>query len=189
MFAGHFGLAAAVKAKSPEVPLWALMISTQLLDVVFVPLFVTGIETMEAVNGEGYGQSVIHADYSHSLTGALILAVLAGLLSRRLWGKRGGIFIAFMVFSHWLLDLLVHHPDLPILPGNFGNLPLIGLGLWAAPTASIAVEAILICIGIMMYVRSLIKAGGSVHKGWGLASAGTIFLLLILSLITDVHPF
>ncbi len=35
MFAGHFGLAAVVKAKSPKLPLWALMVSTQLLDVIF----------------------------------------------------------------------------------------------------------------------------------------------------------
>lgn len=39
MFAGHFGLAAAVKAKAPEVPLWVLMLSTQLPDIVFVPLY------------------------------------------------------------------------------------------------------------------------------------------------------
>ena len=47
MIAGHFGLAAAVKAKEPQIPLWSLMLSTQWLDVVFVPLFVTGIESME----------------------------------------------------------------------------------------------------------------------------------------------
>ena len=36
MLAGHFGFAAAVKSREPQVPLWALMLSTQLLDVFFV---------------------------------------------------------------------------------------------------------------------------------------------------------
>lgn len=38
MIAGHFGFAAAVKAREPEAPLWALMLATQWLHVVFVPL-------------------------------------------------------------------------------------------------------------------------------------------------------
>lgn len=77
MFAGHFGLAAAVKAKQPEIPLWALMLGTQLLDVIFVPLYVSGIETMESV-GEGYGGMLIHAEYSHSLLSVLVLVFTAG---------------------------------------------------------------------------------------------------------------
>jgi hypothetical protein len=57
MFAGHFGLAAAVKAKAPEVPLWALMVGTQLLDLAFMPLLLSGIETMDQTShGSGYGQ-------------------------------------------------------------------------------------------------------------------------------------
>ena len=39
MFAGHFGLAAVVKAKSPKLPLWALMVSSQLLDIIFAAVY------------------------------------------------------------------------------------------------------------------------------------------------------
>lgn len=38
LIAGHFGFAAAVKAREPEAPLRALMLATQWLDVAFVPL-------------------------------------------------------------------------------------------------------------------------------------------------------
>jgi hypothetical protein len=63
MFAGHFALAAAVKGKEPELPLWSLMLATQAMDVVFVPLFLAGIETIEPVAGaQAYGGVVIHAD-------------------------------------------------------------------------------------------------------------------------------
>ena len=44
MIAGHFGLAAAAKAGEPRMPLWAAMLATVWLDVVFVPLYLGGIE-------------------------------------------------------------------------------------------------------------------------------------------------
>jgi membrane-bound metal-dependent hydrolase YbcI (DUF457 family) len=113
MFAGHFGLAAAAKAKTAEVPLWALMLGTQLLDVMFVPLYLANVETIVPV-GQGYGESLIHADYTHSLVGALVIAMLAGLVAARFWGRRGGFMLAAVVFSHWVLDLLVHRADLPV---------------------------------------------------------------------------
>lgn len=185
MFAGHFGLAAAVKAKSPEVPLWAVMLGTQLLDVVFVPLFVTGVETMVPVDSGGYGGSIIHADYSHSLLGALFIAWLAGLVAWRFWGKRGGLVLGSVVFSHWLLDVLVHRADLPILPGNVGDFPLLGFSLWQYPVVSIMVESLLIVAGIVLYSRSLGSAATEKRRlAW---TAGVVMgVLLVLSLVTDV---
>jgi|HubBroStandDraft_4_1064222.scaffolds.fasta_scaffold596675_3 hypothetical protein len=76
MIAGHFGFAALIKAREREVPLWALMLATVWLDVVFVPLYIAGIESIETVPGTqgGYGTGVINADYTHSPLGALLLA-------------------------------------------------------------------------------------------------------------------
>ena len=64
MIAGHFGFAAAVKSRERQVPLWALMLATQWLDVVFVPLLLLGVETLTPVPGTrgGYGEVIIHAD-------------------------------------------------------------------------------------------------------------------------------
>jgi hypothetical protein len=50
--------------------------------------------------------------------GMVALAALFGLVATRPWGRRAGIVLAAVVFSHWLLDLIVHRGDLPILPGN-----------------------------------------------------------------------
>src|SRR5689334_6791662 len=145
MFAGHFGLAAAVKSQQPRVPLWALMLSTQLLDVLFAPLYLFNIETLERAPGAkgGYGGAITHADYSHSLVGAVLIALCAGLLAWRLWGKSAGLIISSVVVSHWLLDLLVHRADLAILPGNLGHLPRLGFGLWVYPALSAALELVL----------------------------------------------
>ncbi|RUS47843.1 permease [Cohnella sp. AR92] len=157
MFAGHFALAAAVKSGTRQTPLWALMLSTQLLDVAFVPLLLSGHETIETVEGtHGYGSSLIHAAYTHSLVGALLLALLAGCLAGWRWGLKSGTIIAGVTMSHWVLDLVVHREDLPLLPGNAGDLPLLGLGLWTRREASIALELVLVVIGTVMYARSLL---------------------------------
>ncbi len=192
MFAGHFGLAAAVKSREVQIPLWALMLSTQLLDVLFVPLYLMHIETIDPIGNGGYGLGVIHANYTHSLIGALVIAVCAGLLAWRPWGRRGMLVIAAVVFSHWLLDLLVHRADLPILPGNLGNLPLLGFGLWAFPVVSIVLEGALIAVGAVLYITSAWSRSGassprqrSNHTSAIIAGV-VISLLLVLSLVTDV---
>src|SRR5258708_31050875 len=143
MVPGHFGFAAGVKSQVPSAPLWALLLGTQWLDVFFVPLFLLGIETITPVNpanAGAYGGSVIHAVYTHSLVGALALSALAGGLAWIRWGQRVGVTIGLVAFSHWILDLIVHYPDLPILPGNAGGLPLLGFGLWGGPTVAAFVE-------------------------------------------------
>jgi hypothetical protein len=183
MFAGHFGIAAAVKAKSQEVPLWALMVSTQLLDIIFVPLFLAGVETTE---GEGYGGLLIHADYTHSLVGALLIAFIVGLVAVQLWGKMGGRVVGAVVFSHWLLDLLVHRADLPIMPGNYGDLPLLGFGIWESSPISIVLESILIVGGFTRYLESVLRAGKGKKFGLAITAAAFMGISLILSLVTDV---
>ncbi|MCJ8014525.1 permease [Paenibacillus sp. KQZ6P-2] len=195
MFAGHFGLAAAVKSRQSETPLWALMLGTQLLDVIFVPLLLNGVETIVPVGEGGYGGSVIHADYTHSLVGALLIAILAGIASWKLWGKRSAAVMSAVVFSHWLLDLLVHRSDLPILPGNLGHLPLLGFGLWRWPLISMLLEILLIAAGAIMYYQSLRsrvkKAPGSKAGGISLESRALwsgVFMagMLVLSLVSDI---
>ena len=154
MITGHFGFAAGSKAVEPRAPLWALMIATMWLDIIFVPLVVLGVETIETPAGGGYGSSVIHANYTHSLVGALALAAaLAGLASLR-WGRRVALLLGAVAFSHWILDLVVHRPDLPLLPGNAGHLPLLGFGLWKVPVLSVLVEAALLLGGTYAYWRT-----------------------------------
>jgi hypothetical protein len=164
MLAGHFGLAALVKAQEPQLPLWSLMLSTQLLDVLFVPALLLGYESLENVPGTngGYGQFIIHADYTHSLVGALVISLVAMLVAMVPWGRRNGLIIGAVVFSHWILDLLVHRPDMPLLPGNAGNLPLLGLGLWQIPLLTALIELALVLVGAFLYyhaaMRSAIRA-------------------------------
>jgi hypothetical protein len=153
MIAGHFGFAAAVKSRERQVPLWSLMLATVWLDIVFTPLFLTHIETITVAPGTsgGYGSAVIHADYTHALLGTTMLAVVFGLVAGWRWGRRTGIVLALVVFSHWVLDLIVHRPDLPLLPGDAGNLPRLGFGLWRYPVAAMLVELAIVLAGSALY--------------------------------------
>jgi hypothetical protein len=156
VIAGHFGFAAGVKGREPSAPLWALMLATVWLDIVFAPLYAMGVERIDMVpgSGGGYGNGIIHADYTHSLVGAALLAFLYGLVASRPWGRRVGTILGVVVFSHWVLDLVVHRADMPLLPGNAGGLPLLGFGLWRVPAASAAVELALVVAGSLLYWRA-----------------------------------
>jgi hypothetical protein len=158
MVAGHFGLAAGIKAREPAVPLWALMLATQWLDVVFVPLFASKVETIEVIGGgkPGYGNGIIHADYTHSLVGALVLALVFALPAGLRWGRRAAVVLGAVVFSHWVIDLFVHHHDMPLLPGAPAGTPLFGFGLWRWPWITAAAELALVLWGGLTYLRAAV---------------------------------
>ncbi|MDB6008451.1 MAG: hypothetical protein JWL65_701 [Gammaproteobacteria bacterium] len=128
-------------------------------------MYIAGIESIETVPGTrgGYGAGIIHADYTHSVLGALLLAGVYGAVAGIPWGRRCGAVLGAVVFSHWLLDLIVHRNDMPILPGNLGNLPKLGFGLWRFPTAAITVELVLVVAGAFFYwraARTAVQAAG-----------------------------
>ncbi|RPI90988.1 MAG: permease [Chloroflexi bacterium] len=189
MIAGHFGLAAGIKKIAPRLPLWSLLLATFFLDVVFIFFAVSGLEKINPVdpaNPNAYGGSLIQAYYTHSLVGSLLISAIAGLFAGWRWGKRSGYVIAGVVFSHWILDLIVHRPDLPILPGNLGNLPLLGFGLWQYPTVSAIMELALVIGGTWFYYRSARQAAEAStnqkeqHRRALTSTAGVAVLLLLL---------
>jgi hypothetical protein len=152
MIAGHFGFAALVKGREQSTPLWVLMLASVWLDIEFVPLFLAGIKTIQPVGGhQGYGSSMIYADYTHSFAGMLVLSAILALLSRPFWGTRSAMVIGLVAASHWVLDLVVHRADMPILPGNRAHLPRVGFGLWRFPWVSAAIEAVLVLLGAGVY--------------------------------------
>ncbi|WP_027088286.1 metal-dependent hydrolase [Cohnella panacarvi] len=187
MFAGHFGLAAGVKAKAPELPLWVLMVSAQLLDVAFIPMVVAGKESMDFTqHGEGYGKAIIHADYTHSLLGALLIAIIAGVICEKIWGARAGWVAGGVAFSHWVLDLIVHRADMPLLPGNWGDFPLLGFGAWRSEMLSAGMELLLLSTGFVMYVRYAFRKAGSEKRKTALLTSVILGIVLAGLLATDV---
>jgi hypothetical protein len=193
MVAGHFGLAAGIKKIAPRLPLWSLLLASFFLDVVFIFFAAAGLEIIIPIdpqNPNAYGGSLIQAYYTHSLVGALLISAVAGLFAGWRWEKKGGYVIASVVFSHWILDLLVHRPDLPILPGNLGNLPLLGFGLWQYPSISAILELALVMSGIWFYYRAAIHAAeasaNEEQRRRAMTSTVGVAVLLILLLASNV---
>lgn len=188
MIAGHFGFAAGVKSCERAVPLWALMLATVWLDIVFVPLFILKIETVVPVQGahQSYGGAFIYAAYTHSVVGAAALSLIAYAAGAFAWGRRAGVVLGLVAFSHWVLDLVVHRPDLAILPGNAGNLPLLGFGLWNWPIPSALVELALVAAGGALYWRAAVSVARASGRALLLANVSgalvLVFGLLILGL-------
>jgi hypothetical protein len=184
MIAGHFGFAAAVKSRETATPLWTLMFACVWLDIVFVPLFLAGIETVQKAGDAhgGYGALIIHADYTHSFVGMAVLSGVLGTLAGLIWGRRSGIVIALVAASHWLLDLFVHRPDLPVLPGNIGNFPTFGFGVWRYPSISAAIELALVLGGAWLYWRSANCVVAAVGRG-GRAAATSAALIAIFGVL------
>ena len=193
MVAGHFGLAAGVKKIAPRLPLWSLLLATFFLDVVFIFFAAGGLEKIVPVDSAHpnmYGGSLIQAYYTHSLVGALIISAITGFLAGWRWERRSGWVIGSVVFSHWILDLIVHRPDLPILPGNIGNLPLLGFGIWQYPAISALLELALVVGGTWFYYRAAMQAADvsatQEQRRRALTSTIGVAVLLLLLLASNV---
>src|SRR2546427_4251853 len=65
-------------------------------------------------------------------------------------GPSAALVVAGAVFSHWVLDFVVHRPDLPL----YDNAAKVGLGLWNLPALAFALEAALLFGGMWLYFRT-----------------------------------
>ena len=152
MFVGHYGPALAGKAVKKPVPLWVLFLAVQLLDVFWSIFVLLGIEKVRIVPGITFVNplDLYYMPYTHSLEGAILWSVGAGLVYRSVRkgdGWPGAGVVGGAVFSHWLLDLLVHRPDLALYDDTFK----VGLGLWNYPVVASALEIASLFGGIYVY--------------------------------------
>ncbi len=157
MLLGHYGVALALKRSEPKLSLGTLFVAVQLADLLWGVFLLLGWEHARIVPEYTPVTPFEFLDYpiSHSLVGLIIWGVVAACLyyswptrdTTRHWQAAAVVGVA--VFSHYLLDVLVHVPDLP-LAGN--DSPKLGLGLWNYPLASTIAELLFLGIGIGIYV-------------------------------------
>ncbi len=176
MFLGHFALGFAAKAAAPRTSLGTLFAATQFADLLWPTFLLAGWERVRIDLGATVVTPLdfISYPYSHSLAAAVLWALVFGgvyYAIRRY--RRGALVVAAGVASHWLLDAIVHRPDLPLYPGSATR---IGFGLWNSLAATLAVEGVLfaLCVYVYLAVTRARDRTGSLAL-WGLIA----FLLLI----------
>lgn len=187
MFIGHFGVAFGAKRAAPPVSLGTLFLAAQFIDLLWPTLLLAGAETVRIAPGI---TTVTPLDFeyypiSHSLVAVLGWAILVGgvhfLLRRE---ARAALVIAALVVSHWLLDLLVHRPDLPLAPGSS---TLLGLGAWSSLPLTLLLEVPLFVVGVWLYLRSTVATDR--QGSWALwALVGLLLVIYAANIFGSAPP-
>ncbi len=155
MFVGHYAASLILKRVEKKASLGLLFLAVQLVDVVFFPLVLLGIERLNIV--ENFTQSthfeLEYMPYTHSLLASFLWAGFIYGVYRIIppRNKSVALVIGIAVLSHWILDLVVHTPDLPLWSDASTKL---GFGLWNNAIATYALEAALLTVGLWIYLRS-----------------------------------
>ena len=81
MFVGHYGVSFAAKRADRTIPLWTLFLAVQLLDVIWAPLILLGVEKVRIVPGFTATNplDLYYMPYTHSLVAALVWSVVGAI--------------------------------------------------------------------------------------------------------------
>lgn len=158
MFIGHTAVALAAKKAAPQVRFGTMLLAAFFADLVFPILILLGIEHVMPSPGITAFTPYDFYDYpiSHSLATNIAFAyIFAGFffLKYREWS--GALILSLAALSHWLLDVLSHRPDMPLIPGLH---TAVGLGLWNSVAWTLIVETCLLAVGVYFYLRTTTPA-------------------------------
>ncbi|MCR8656630.1 hypothetical protein [Paenibacillus endoradicis] len=188
MFIGHYSVSFISKKYEPQIPLWVLFLAVQFVDIIWSLFIFTGIEKA-TISHEASGSplNLIYMPYTHSLLGAIFWSGIAFLiikyipiLKNRSFKK--AIIVSLAVFSHWLLDVIVHSADLPLWLNNYK----IGLGLYDHAFISFSLEVILLLIGFLFYVA--VTSGKKKVGVYGLYIFMIVIILFGINSVWGIKP-
>ncbi len=189
MFVGHYAASLALKSVEKSASLGVLFLAVQFVDILFFPLVLLGIERMNII--ENYTASthfeLVFMPFTHSLVASFlwagaVYAIVMLMPSKQLVKKRSVAFvISAGVLSHWFFDLVVHTPDLPLASDHTLKL---GFGLWNNAVATYTLEAILLIMGLWLYLKS--TKGHNVIGRYGMI--GFVIFLLLINVLNIFGP-
>lgn len=152
MFIGHYAVGLASKRFAPRSSLGALIAAPILLDLIWPVFLLRGWEQVAIVpNGNPFLRLQFYFyPISHGLVAVIGWATLYAAIYFGMTRYVEGTVVIWMgVVSHWLLDYVVHTPDLPLAAGS----RLLGLGLWNHRWITIAIEVTLFAVAVWIYQR------------------------------------
>jgi hypothetical protein len=187
MFIAHFGVGFGAKSIAPKISLGTLFLAAQFIDLLWPTLLLLGLEQVRIAPGATVVTPLVFESYpiSHSLLAVIGWAVLTGGIYY--WLKRerkGALILSALVVSHWLLDLVVHQPDLPLFPGST---TLAGLNAWSSLPLTLLLEGSLFAAGVWLYAR--VTAAVDAAGRWGFYGlVGFLLLVYIGNLFGEPPP-
>ena len=153
MFLGHFAAGFVAKRSAPYTSLGTLFAAAQFPDLLWPVLVAAGIEQVRIAPGATAFTPLdfVRYPWSHSL---LLVAAWALLFGGVYWfltrNGRAAVVLGVLVVSHWVLDFVVHRPDLPLVPHGAP----VGLGLWNSVVGTLVVEGAMFAVGVRMYAHN-----------------------------------
>ena len=185
MFAGHIGAGLAIARAERRANVGIFVAAASVLDLALWLFVLLGWESVSIpANYTATHQPAFVFPYSHGVAASLAWSAMAGVAGflwySHLQGARWRVaaLIAAAVFSHWLLDALVHLPELPLTGAAS---PKIGLGLWQSMPMALAVEAAVVVAGLLLFIPG---SRLSRRKSLGLAALGLITLMFTVAGMT-----
>jgi len=177
MFAiNHAATALIIKKEFVNVPIVWLLISVQLMEILWVILNFLGVERTTTEKEVRYVGDV-HLSYmpfSHSIVTKVGVALLSWLIiSKGLSQPDIGIAVGIGVISHLILDLITHSNDIAIAPFIKG--PKFGLGLYA----KYPIVAFILEIGYGIVCWWIYKGG------WALLATIVVFNVANISMFSS----
>lgn len=156
MLAGHLGAGLAIGRAERGLNVGVFVAAALLLDLALWILILVGLESVSIPpDFETTRQAAYVFPYSHGLVASLAWAVLAGGVVFALYPvakerrSRAALLVGAAVFTHWLLDVLVHVPELPLLGERSAK---AGLGLWRHLPSALVVEGLVAVLGLAWFL-------------------------------------
>ena len=176
MFLGHYGAGFAAKKFESRASLGTYIMAAVFLDLIWPIFLLIGLEHVQIDPGNTVVTPLNFYDYpySHSLLMSIVWSLLFGgvyyLIKKN---KKSSVILGICVFSHWILDFIVHRADLPLAPGVE---TFFGLGLWNSLLATLFVELLIFFAGIFLYLK-ITKAKDKIGN---YSLLGFVLLLLLI---------
>jgi hypothetical protein len=164
MFAGHVGAALAIGRAERRINLGVFVFAAVFLDFVLWLLVLLGWESVTIpADYASTHQPQFVFPYSHGLLASVGWSALAGIVIFLCYPRlkqarlRAALLVAAAVFSHWVLDALVHVPEMPLASASSMK---VGLGLWQMMPLALIVEGAIALAGLFLFMsdRGLSRA-------------------------------
>lgn len=152
---GHLAIGFAARKYAPQIPVIVFLIAAYAIDLIYFIFLAFGIDKID------------YDPWSHSLFMAVIWSFSAGLITLLFSKKfRSGLVIGLVVFSHWILDIIVWD-NVPLFFDEthrigFGlynkiGFSLTGLKLDSGTAIAASIELCMLAVGVVIYLLYLKK--------------------------------